>query len=112
MVHQVRAHRLVQSQLERHLQLGSHSIRRAHQNRILPALHIQPEKRAKAADPSHHIAVESLLRQILDAFLGAIAAADVHTGVGVSHGLGGCGLGLVWHGKGFLRRSAYAQEED
>ena len=66
---------LVQAQLERHLELGAHAVGRAHQDRALPALQIQPEQRPEAADPSQHIAIKGLLRQVLDAVLGAIATA-------------------------------------
>ena len=98
MVHQVGAHRVVQPQLEGHLQLGAHAVGRAHQDGVLPALHVQPEERAEAADPAQNIAVEGLLRQVLDAFLGAVATADVHAGVGVGHGLG---LDSSAHGAAF-----------
>ena len=99
MVHQVRTHRPVQSQLERHFQLGPHPVRRAHQNRVLPPLQIQPEQRAKPANPSQHIAVKGLLRQKLDALLGPIASADVYAGVGVRHGFL---FGFVRHSQDFL----------
>ena len=100
MVHQVRAHGVVHAQLEGHLQLGAHAVGRADQDGVLPALQVKPVKRAKAADAAQHVAVEGLLRQILDAFLGAVAAGDVNAGVGVGHGFG---FGFVWHGAGFLR---------
>ena len=59
---------------------------------------IQPVERAEAADAAQHIAVKGLLRQVLDAFLGAVATADVHAGVGVGHGFG---FGFVRHGAAF-----------
>ena len=87
-VHQVGAHGVVQAQLEGHLQLGSHAVGRADQDGLLPALHVQPEQRAEAADSAQHIAIKGLLRQVLDALLGAVAAAEVDAGVGVGHGFG------------------------
>ena len=38
--------------------------------------------------PPKHIAVKGLLRQVLDALLGAVAAGDVDAGVGVGDGFG------------------------
>ena len=99
MIHQIRAHGLVQPQLKGHLQLGPHSIGRAHQDGILPPLHIQPVERAKAPDPAQHIAIKGFLRQVLDALLGVVAAAQIHPGVGVSHGFR---CNLLRHGAGFL----------
>ena len=99
-VHQVRAHGVVQAQLEGDLQLGAHAVGRADQDGVFPALQVEPEERAKAADAAQHIAVKGLLRQVLDAVLGAVATADVHAGIGVGYGFG---FGFVGHGADFLR---------
>ena len=88
MVHQVRAHGVVHAQLESHFELGAHTVRRADQDGLLPALQVEPEQGAEAADPAQHIAVEGLLGQVLDAFLGAVAAGDVNACVGVRYRLG------------------------
>ena len=45
---------------------------------------------AEAADLAEHAAVESLVRQILDALLGAIGALDVDAGIGVGNGARFC----------------------
>ena len=110
MVHQVHAHRVVHSQLEGQLQLGPHSVRRAHQDGILKALQVQPEERAKASYTAQYIAVEGLLRQVFDPLLGQVAAADIHAGVGIGYGFGFVlgfrfvfGLQIVRHCGGFLR---------
>ena len=55
---------------------------------------------AEAADSAQNVAVEGLLRQKLDAFLGAVATADVNAGIGVGHGFR---LGFLCHGEDFLR---------
>ncbi len=99
-VHQIRAHRLVQAELEGHLELGAHAVGRADQDGVLPALHVEPEERAEAADAAQNIAVKGLLRQVLDAFLGAVATADIDACVGVGHGFG---FGFVGHDAVFLR---------
>jgi len=76
----------VQPQGKGDLELGAHAVGRADQNGVFPALQIQPEKRAKAADPAQYVAVKGLLRQVLDSFLGLAGAAEVHAGIGVSYG--------------------------
>ena len=68
---------------------------------ILPSLQVEPEERAKPANPSQHVAIKGLLRQELDALLGAVASAEVDACVGISHGFG---CGFVGHGEGFLLR--------
>ena len=99
-IDEVRAHIAVHPHLESDFELGAHSIGGANQDGILPALQIEAEKRSKTTDATHHIAVESLLGQVLDALFGAVAAADVHACVGVGDGF--C-LGFFRHGAGFLR---------
>jgi transposase-like protein len=85
-VDQVGADGVVHAELEGDLELGAHAVGGADQDGVLPALQVEPEERAEAADAAQHIAVKGLLRQVLDALLGAVAAGDVHAGVGVGHG--------------------------
>ena len=73
-VDQVSAHGLVQAEFEGDLELGADAVGRADQDGVLPALQVEPEERAEAADAAQHIAVKGLLRQVLDALLGAVAA--------------------------------------
>ncbi len=106
MVHQVGAHGVVQAQLEGHLELGAHAVCRTDQDGILPALRVEAEKRAKTANAAQHVAVKGFLRQVLDAFLGSVAAADVYSGVGIGNGVS---LDFVRHNQGFLRQEDRAR---
>jgi hypothetical protein len=76
-VDQVGAHGVVHAELEGDLELGAHAVGGADQDGVLPALQVEPEERAEAADAAQDVAVEGLLRQVLDAFLGAVAGGDV-----------------------------------
>ena len=86
------------AQLEGDLELGAHAVGRADEDGVLPALQVEPEERAKAADSAQHVAVKGLLRQVLDAVLGAVATADVNASIGVGYGFG---FGFVRHGAAF-----------
>jgi hypothetical protein len=61
-------------------------------------LQVETEERSKASYSAQNVAIKGLLRQVLDTFLGAVAAADVNTGIGVGHGFG---FGFVRHGAAF-----------
>jgi hypothetical protein len=88
------------AQFKGDFELGSHTVGRTHQDGALEALQVETEQGAKPSDAPQHIAVESLLRKVLDALLGAVATAYVNACVGVGHGFG---LGFVRHDADFLR---------
>ena len=69
---------MVQAELKGDLELGTDSVRRADENGVFEALEIEPEQSAETADAAENVAVESLLRQVLNAFLGAVARGDVY----------------------------------
>jgi hypothetical protein len=96
-VHQILAYRLMKAQFEGHLELGPDAVCRAHQDGALPALQIEPEQGAEAADAAQNVAVEGFLRQELDALFGPVATGNVDAGVGVCHGMK---LGFFKHDEG------------
>ncbi len=98
MVHQVAANGLVQSHLEGDFELGADPVGRADQDGRFEALQIEPKQGAETPDSAQNIAVEGLLRQELDAFLGPVAGGDVDAGIGVGYGMG---LQFVRHDKSF-----------
>ena len=108
-VHQVGAHGVVQAQREGDLQLGAHAVGGADQDRLLPALRVHPVQRAKAADAAQHVAVKGLLRQELDAILGALATAEINSRIGIGHGLL---FGVFGHGQSFLVVGLEGQRSD
>ena len=82
-VHQVGAHGGMQAHLEGNLELRPHPIHARDQHRIHVLGFVHREQAAKAANFAEHAAGKGLVRQILDALLGAVGAVDIHTGVGV-----------------------------
>ncbi len=82
-VHQVGADGRVQVHLKRNFQLGAHSVDARHQHRVGVFRLVDREQPAKSANLAQHAPGKSLVRQVLDALLGAVGAADVHPGVGV-----------------------------
>ena len=82
-VDQVGADGVVQVHLEGELQLGADAVHAGDQHGVEVFLLVDGKQPAKAADLAQHAAVKGLLREILDALLGAIGALDVHTGIGV-----------------------------
>ena len=85
MVHQVGAHGLVQFHLKGDLQFGAYAIYARNQHGIAIFLFINGEEPAEAANLAQHSLGEGLVRQILDALLGAVGLRDVHTGIGVGN---------------------------
>ncbi len=83
MIHQVAADRGVQTHLKRDLQLGADAIHTRNQHWIGVFCLVHGEQPAKAPNFAEHAARESLMRQVLDALLGAVGAADVYAGIGV-----------------------------
>ena len=71
----------MQVHLERNFQLCAHSVHARHQHRVDILRLIDREQPAKAANLAQHAAGKSLVRQILDALLSSVGAADVHPGV-------------------------------
>jgi hypothetical protein len=111
MVHQISTNSMVHAKFEGYLQLGSHAVRRADQDGVLPALQIQPEERSKAPNAAQDIAIEGLLGEKLDPLLSAVATADVHTGVSVGDGFGfglAAGSRFVRHFADFLRIGSWS----
>ena len=89
-VHQVGAHGVVQAHLEGDLELGAHAVHAARPAPGRDTFLVQREQAAEAADIAEDVVVEGLVREILDALLGAVGALDVHAGVGVGDAGGLC----------------------
>ena len=87
MIHQVCADRSMQAHLKSYLEFGAHSVRTGDQDRIA-ILAVQGKKSTEAANVAQYATVEGLLREILDALLGAVALVDVHASVSVSNWFG------------------------
>ncbi len=88
----------MEAQFEGNLELGANAVGRADQDGRLPALQVEAEEGAEAADAAQNIAVKGLLGEELDAFLGAVAGGNVDAGVSVGHGMG---VGFVKHDESF-----------
>ena len=73
----------MQAHVEGDLQLRSHAIHARDQHRVHVLGLVDREEAAKAANLAEHAAGKGLVRQILDALLGAVGAVDIHAGVGV-----------------------------
>ena len=90
MVDQVGAHGGVDVHVEGDLQLGADAVHAGDENRVEELLLIDGEEAAEAANLAEYSLGESLVGEILDALLGAVAAFNIHARVGVGdRSLGG-----------------------
>lgn len=77
---------MVDIEFKSQLQLRSHAIRARNQHRILEADGIQLEKAAKTAYLTQNLLIKGSLGKVFNPLFGAVAAANIHSGVGVSYG--------------------------
>src|ERR1017187_620005 len=94
-IHQVRAHRVVDIHFEGDFQFSAYAIHTRNQHRIYIFL-IDREQPAEATDLAQHSLGEGFVGQILDALLGAVAAIDADTGIGVGDRVAGS-VGVLGH---------------
>src|SRR5205807_6222297 len=94
-VDQVGAHGGVQLHFKGHLQFGSDSVDAGDQHGVRVLGFVDGKEGAEAANFAEHSASEGLVRQVLNALLGAVGPADVNPGIGVGDrgGAGGWSLG-------------------
>src|SRR6185437_7518035 len=104
-VHEIGADGVMETELESDLELGADAIGRTNENGVFPALEVEAEESAEAANAAQDIAIKRLLGEKLDALLGAIGGMKIDASSGVSDGLGSF---LVGHGAGFLRMDSAA----
>jgi hypothetical protein len=86
MVDEVGADGVVKAEFESDFEFGADAVCGADEDGILESLKIEPEKSAEATDAAEDVAVECLLSEIFDAFLGAVSGRDVDASVGVGQG--------------------------
>ena len=83
MVDEVGADGVVDSQFEGDFELGADTVCTGDEDRLLVLEGVELEEAAKATDFAQHVAVEGALGEVLDALLGAVAAGNVDSGIGV-----------------------------
>ena len=96
MIHQVSADGVMRLHLESDLKFGADTIDAGDKHGIDPLRFIDGEHPAKTANLADHVASESFMREVPNAFLGLVSALNVHPGIGVGdRGILG---GVVGHG--------------
>ena len=82
-VDEVGADGVVDAEFEGDLELGADAVGAGDEDGLLVLAGIELEEAAEAADFAKHVAGEGALGEVLDALLGAVAAGDVDSGIGV-----------------------------